>query len=81
MNLQVKFRMLLLFFILSVVGAVVAEEEVLLFEPLSLQMIDYVNNHANTTWKVGPQAEVNCCNVFLGILLPSFNMNLTQKCE
>lgn len=57
--------MLLSFFILSVVGAVVANEEFPHFEPLSLQMIDYINNHANTTWKVGLLATALLQRTFL----------------
>lgn len=46
-----KFRMLFSVFVLSVLGAALALE-VPNLEPLSAEMIDYINNHADTTWKV-----------------------------
>lgn len=44
--------MLFSVFVLSVLGAALALE-VPNLEPLSAEMIDYINNHADTTWKAG----------------------------
>jgi len=48
------------FILLSVLAATVCGKSVPLLKPLSQEMIDYINNGAMTTWKVGVRELAIC---------------------